>query len=69
MNSCAYYSSFLCIQICFNSCPFHKSCHKCFARSGPFLEIRSLLTVIGIHGLNMPFTRKSEKIIYKSSYR
>ena len=33
---------------CFNSCPFHKSCHKCFPKSGPLLQIRSHIAVRNI---------------------
>ena len=48
MNSCPYYSSFMytkCFYDVLTVVFFHKSCHKCFARSGPFLQIRSHIAV------------------------
>ena len=34
-----------CFLICFNSWLLHKSGHKCFDTSGPFLQIRSHIDV------------------------
>ena len=50
MNSCAYYSSFMYTKYFCNVLTvvfFHKSCHKCFTRSGPFLQIRSHIYTLG----------------------
>ena len=45
----------------FNSCPFHKSHHKCFARSSPLLQISSYIYFL--HALHIVINVSS----YKSS--
>ena len=47
-----------CFLTCFNSVFFHKSGHKCFDRSGPFLKIRSLI-----------YTKYSFKILNNTALR
>ena len=51
----------------FNSCPFHKSHHKCFARSSPWLQIRSYIYIF-LHALHVSRACKNVYICrYKSS--
>ena len=70
MNNCAYIAT-VCIQKVFwdvlTVVPFHKLGHKCFARSGPLLQIRSLMFMMLSHKLNNHRTPSMGVVISETS--
>ena len=42
---------------------FHKSYHKCLARSGPFLQFRSLITKISMYNVNFQYTQDKLSVL------